>query len=60
MEAGSAFCYGRFVGEIGATGFDCGLKIVDGVEVFVDGGLVNQFPKTLGGLELGAVGRQVE
>jgi hypothetical protein len=46
--------------KIAASLADGNVEIIDGVEVFVDERLIDERPKVLGGLYLGAIGRLVD
>ena len=58
MEAGSAFDGVAFVDEGGASFSDDVVEFVDGRDVFVDDGFVDQRPQRFGWLQLGRIGRQ--
>ena len=60
MEIGDGFCCAWVLRESDAARFDDGLQIVDCVEVFIDDWFVDKAPQAFGGLEFGAVGRQVD
>ncbi len=58
MEAGSAFDGVSLVGEGGASLADDVVEFVDGRDMFVDDGLVDQRPQCFGWLQFWRVGRQ--
>ena len=58
MKAGSAFDGVSFVGEGGASLADDVVEFVDGRDMFVDDGLVDQRPQRFGWLQFWRVGRQ--
>jgi hypothetical protein len=58
VESGSAFDVVSFVGEGGASLADDVVEFVDGRDMFVDDGLVDQRPQRFGWLQFWRVGRQ--
>ena len=58
MEAGTCADGSRLVGEGGATTVEGFGEIVDGYEGLIGDSLVGERPQSLGGLQLGRIGRQ--
>lgn len=59
MESGPALDLFGLLGEGDTLGGDFLVELGNGRDVLVDNGLIEQSPKSFGGLQLGTIGRQI-